>query len=394
MPATCRITWKTNSPAASEDGGFWQPTPPLAWLSQRRPPQLEPECRILDLSSGMDKCMCRSPLLSPAGSDTENGSKRKRSRLRNDWWGKRRNTAGGPLRMHPFLKGKWTLEPAQRIIWNCPLWSVKMGKKMDLISKLCIKSHTVQEKLWPNQAAITHSGEHQSSHHPQDALAPVPAQHHNSQKQHGCWLNACYGDGCWEIRGQQIEVQRWGQKEGQERKKQGARLSQREEKKQTDTLKKLVNEEILSVSSRKRTVPYFSFGACHRHVYRGCPLSQHRPGSSRCLQIRLSPVFLWLCLYPFTARWPCKYGMILKVFALFGISRLYWTLDWSSLYYYALIISDLSVLRLCTDLKPLQLNYDGDINTQGAKLTTVKCDGTLFARFKLSNIWPTNAQKS
>lgn len=113
MPATCRIKWRTNSPAASELGGFWQPMPPLAWLRQRRPPQLEPECQILDLSSGMDKGTCRSLLLSPAVSDTENGSKRKRSRLRNDWWGKRRNTAGGPLRKHPFLKGKWTLEPAQ-----------------------------------------------------------------------------------------------------------------------------------------------------------------------------------------------------------------------------------------------------------------------------------------
>lgn len=156
---------------------------------------------------------------------------------------------------------------------------------------------------------------------------------------------------------------------------------QREEKKQMGTLKELVNKEILSVSSRKRTVPCFSFGACHRHVYRGCPLSQHRPGSSRCLRIHLSPVFLWLCLYPFTAWCPCKYGMILKVFALFRISCLHWTLDWSSLCDYALIINDLPVLRLHVDLKPLQLNYVGDINMQGAKLTTVKCDGTLFARF-------------
>lgn len=103
--------------------------------------------------------------------------------------------------------------------------------------------------------------------------------------------------------------------------------------------------------------------------------------SSRCLRIHLSPVLLWLCLFPFTARCPCKYGMILKVFALFGISRLHWTLDWSSLCDYALIISDLPVLRLHADLKPLQLNYVGDINTQGAKLTAVKCDGTLFAHF-------------
>lgn len=164
MPATCRITWKTNSPAASEDGGFWQPTPPLAWLSQRRPPQLEPECRILDLSSGMDKCMCRSPLRSPAGSDTENGSKRKRSRLRNDWWGKRRNTAGGPLRKHPFLKGKWTLEPAQRITWNCPPWSVKMGKKMGLISK------TLHQATYRAEKALAKPG----SNHPQQRTPVLP----------------------------------------------------------------------------------------------------------------------------------------------------------------------------------------------------------------------------
>lgn len=38
-------------------------------------------------------------------------------------------------------------------------------------------------------------------------------------------------------------------------------------------------------------------------------------------------------------------------------------------------------LRFCADLKPLQLNYVGDINTQGAKLTTVICDGLLFSHF-------------
>lgn len=53
------------------------------------------------------------------------------------------------------------------------------------------KAHTVQEILWPHQAAVTHSREHQSSCHTQDTLTPAPAQHDDSQKQHRCCLDTC-----------------------------------------------------------------------------------------------------------------------------------------------------------------------------------------------------------
>lgn len=104
-----RKTWRTNSPAVSECGLFWRPTPPLAWLRRCRPLRPEPECPILDLSSGMDKGTCRSLLPLPPGSDTGNASKTKRSRRRSGRWGKWANTKDGPPRTHPFLKRKWTL---------------------------------------------------------------------------------------------------------------------------------------------------------------------------------------------------------------------------------------------------------------------------------------------
>lgn len=49
--------------------------------------------------------------------------------------------------------------------------------------------------------------------------------------------------------------------------------------------------------SKEPTVPCFSSGAYHRHVSHRCPLSQHCPGSKRCLWINLSPsLFLSLSL--------------------------------------------------------------------------------------------------
>lgn len=103
--------------------------------------------------------------------------------------------------------------------------------------------------------------------------------------------------------------------------------------------------------------------------------------SSRYLRIDLSSVFLCLCLYCFTAWCPCKYGMILNASALFGIAVVSTGL-WTDLNcVIMLIINELPALRFCADLKPLQLNCVGDINTQGAKLTRVICDGLLFSHF-------------
>lgn len=110
--------------------------------------------------------------------------------------------------------------------------------------------------------------------------------------------------------------------------------------------------------SKKRTVPCFSFGAYHRHVSQGCPLSQHCPGSSRCLWIDLSPsVFLCLCLCPYSLVPMQMWNNPQKHLSCSG--SLSSPLDFGLIC--ALIINDLPVLRFCGDLKPLQLNI-GDVN--------------------------------
>lgn len=183
----------------------------------------------------------------------------------------------------------------------------------------------MQKVLWPNQAAVTHSREPQSSHHTQDTLTPAPAQHHDRQKQHRCCLDGRQGDGCGEFRSRQVEEHRCGQKERQEREKQGTGLLQREEggiiKK--DIIKKelVLTIPVKNIGGKIRRVPCFSFGAYHRHVSPGCPLSQHGPGSNSWLQMDLSSsVFLCFCLCPSTAWCPCKCGSILEALVLFRIS--------------------------------------------------------------------------
>lgn len=104
------------------------------------------------------------------------------------------------------------------------------------------------------------------------------------------------------------------------------------------------------------------------------------------------PLSLSLSLYSLVAMqmWNVPWSTC----PVLNLCRLRWTLDWSVLCEYALIINDLPVLRFCADLKPLQLNYIGDINTYGAKLTTVICDGSCFLMcMNVNNTWYPNIKK-
>lgn len=150
------------------------------------------------------------------------------------------NTAYEPQQTRPFLKEKnanmqvlvdrtnkiFTIEPC--LVWN--LRCIVQCEHRNVHHPKDVTARTEQEVLPPHQAPVSDSRKDQTSHHAQETLTSIPAQHYSSQQEHRCRLDTRKQDRSRKVWIHQVEENGGGQKEGQERKKQVAGLMGRGEK--------------------------------------------------------------------------------------------------------------------------------------------------------------------
>lgn len=123
----------------------------------------------------------------------------------------------------------------QVLVQPCLVWNPRLivqCENRNVHHPKDVTTRTEQEVLPPHQAPVSDSREDQTSHHAQETLTSIPAQHNSSQQEHRCRLDNRKQDGSRQVWIHQVEENGGGQKEGQEREKQVAGLMGRGEKKE------------------------------------------------------------------------------------------------------------------------------------------------------------------